>query len=103
VPESFVLLNLGVSRTFKVSNVKITPHISAWFTNERGRNIVDGYEVIATGEYVDETILAYQNWGTTLYPQLGLDLEVDKYLFGLSLSAVERPSPNLILRIGYQF
>ena len=103
VPQSFVLLNLGVSRTFNVSNVKITPHISAWFTNERGGIIVDGYEVIATGEYVDETILAYQDWGTSVYPQFGLDLELDKYLYGMSLNVAEFPMPILNFRIGYQF
>jgi len=102
VPESYVLLNLGVSRTYKVSNVKVTPYNSAWYTNERPRIIVDGYEVIATGEYVDETVLAYDDWGITFYPQFGLDLEMEKYLFGLGVSDGDSPMPNLNLRVGYQ-
>lgn len=103
VPESFVLLNLGVSRTFKISNIKVTPFVSAWCSNERARLMVDGYEVIATGEYIDETLMAYEDWGISFLPYLGFDLEMGKYLFGMGLIADAPPLPTANLRIGYQF
>jgi len=63
---------------------------------------VDGYEVIATGEYVDETVLAYEDWGITFYPTVGVDVEMEKYVFGLSFTDGDSPMPMLGLRIGYQ-
>lgn len=102
IPESYVMLNLGVSRNLSIGSVKVTPYLSAWYTNERPRLIVEGYEVIATGEYVDETVLAYEDWGITYYPTIGVDVEMEKYVFGLSFTDGDSPMPMLGLRIGYQ-
>lgn len=101
VPESFIMFNLGVSRNLRIANMKITPYLSAWCTNERPQIIVDGYEVIATGEYVDETFLAFQDFGITFYPSIGLDIEIEQYVFGFYCMDGDSPMPSIGLRLGY--
>lgn len=101
IPESYVMLNIGVSRTFAAGKFNITPYLSSWYSNERPRIIVDGYEVIATGEYVDETVLAYEDWGITYYPTIGVDIEFNQYVLGFSFTDGDSPMPLLGLRIGY--
>jgi hypothetical protein len=101
IPESYIMFNIGVSRTFAAGKMNITPYLSSWYSNERPRIIVDGYEVIATGEYVDETVLAYEDWGVTFYPTIGVDIEFNQYVFGLSFNDGDSPMPLLGLRIGY--
>lgn len=102
VPESYVMINLGLSRNFVIGSTTVTPYVSAWLSNERPRIIVEGYEVIATGEYVDETVLAYQDWGVTFYPTVGVDVEMEKYVFGLYYTDGDSPMPFFGLRLGYQ-
>lgn len=101
IPESYIMLNIGVSRTFAAGKMNITPYLSSWYSNERPRIMVDGYEVIATGEYVDETVLAYEDWGITFYPTFGVDIEFNQYVLGFSFSDGDSPMPLLGLRIGY--
>ena len=102
IPDSYVLPYVGFSRSFSVESVTITPYVTAWFSNERPRLYFDGYEVIATGEYVDNLVLGYEDWGVVPFTSLGLDVELDKYVLGLSYMLGSDPMPSLSLRLGYQ-
>lgn len=102
-PGSNVFLNFGGSRDFHFDGFTITPIVGAWATNERPRIAAEGYEIIATGEYVNERIYWYEDWGVNFYPSFGLDFGIDKYLIGLTYNSMEVPVSNFTVRLGYQF
>ena len=101
-PGSNVLPYVGFSRSFSVKSVTLTPHATAWWGRDGLTLDYVGYEILATGEYVDDYMLGYEDGEVSQYWCLGLDVELDKYVLGLSYLVGEQPMPSLSLRLGYQ-
>jgi hypothetical protein len=99
---SNVFLGLGVSRSLYFGKFHVTPVLMWWYGTYQENYKVNGYEVIATGEYIDETLYTYIPVELGIYSSLGIDIEMKKHIFGLRALGGEDNSSGLCLRWGYK-
>lgn len=96
-----LLLSLGVSRSLYFGTFHLTPFISSTYGTYQENYIVDGYEVIASGQFVNEKLYTFisepGSWTT-----IGVDLELNKLLLGISWLSGEENVSSLGLRLGYK-
>ena len=99
---SNVYVGLGFSRSLYFGKFHITPVYMRWFGSWEENYAVEGYQIIATGEIVNERVLVYEGSAFDISESLGVDVEFSKHILGLYLQGGFDNMNGFCVRYGYK-